>query len=57
MSRPCWGRLLGPMENEQSAPAAAIIPRGTPHTRFQDPGFPRGRTRESIEFRTVAYFE
>ena len=29
----------------------------TPHTAFQDPSFPQGRTRESIEFRTVAYFE
>jgi hypothetical protein len=27
-----------------------------PHTAFRDPTFPHARTRESIEFRTVAYF-
>ncbi len=29
----------------------------TPHTAFHDPSFPNARTRESIEFRTIAYFE
>ena len=29
----------------------------TPHTAFHDPSFPNAKTRESIEFRTVAYFE
>ena len=29
----------------------------TPHTAFHDPSFPNARTRESIEFRTVAFFE
>jgi len=29
----------------------------TPHTAFHDPSFPGAKTRESIEFRTVAYFE
>ncbi len=28
-----------------------------PHTAFHDPSFPAARTRESIEFRTIAYFE
>lgn len=28
-----------------------------PHTAFRDPSFPAARTRESIEFRTMAYFE
>jgi len=28
----------------------------TPHTAFHDPTFPNARRRESIEFRTVAYF-
>ena len=80
--------MLGPMENEPGAPAAAIFHFNpahrwwyfsgmtrqevllfkfhdsdvskalrTPHTAFQDPSFPQGRTRESIEFRTIAYFE
>jgi hypothetical protein len=29
----------------------------TPHTAFQDPSFSNARPRESIEFRTIAYFE
>lgn len=29
----------------------------TPHTAFHDPSFPDAKTRCSIEFRTVAYFE
>lgn len=29
----------------------------TPHTAFHDPSFPNAHTRESIEFRTFAYFE
>ena len=29
----------------------------TPHTAFHDPSFPDARVRESIEFRTIAYFE
>ncbi len=29
----------------------------TPHTAFRDPSFPDAKPRESIEFRTVAYFE
>lgn len=29
----------------------------TPHTAFRDPSFPNAKTRESIEFRTMAYFE
>jgi hypothetical protein len=29
----------------------------TPHTAFHDPTFPDARVRESIEFRTVAFFE
>ena len=29
----------------------------TPHTAFQDPSFPEARPRESIEFRTIAFFE
>ena len=29
----------------------------TPHTAFHDPSFPEARIRESIEFRTIAYFE
>ncbi len=29
----------------------------TPHTAFRDPNFPDAKPRESIEFRTVAYFE
>jgi len=29
----------------------------TPHTAFRDPSFPNARVRESIEFRTIAYFE
>jgi hypothetical protein len=29
----------------------------TPHTAFCDPSFPDARIRESIEFRTIAYFE
>jgi hypothetical protein len=29
----------------------------TPHTAFQDPSFPNAKPRESIEFRTIAYFE
>jgi len=29
----------------------------TPHTAFHDPSFPGARPRESIEFRTMAYFE
>jgi hypothetical protein len=80
--------MLGPMENEQNAPAAAIFHFNpahrwwyfsgmtrdevllfkfhdsdaskalrTPHTAFQDPSFPAARHRESIEFRTIAYFE
>jgi hypothetical protein len=27
-----------------------------PHTAFRDPSFPDARPRESIEFRTFAYF-
>jgi hypothetical protein len=30
--------------------------RRTPHTAFHDPSFPNAHTRQSIEFRTVAYF-
>ena len=37
-----------------SDPARALR---TPHTAFHDPSFPDARTRESIEFRTIAYFE
>jgi len=29
----------------------------TPHTAFRDPSFPNAKTRASIEFRTVAFFE
>jgi hypothetical protein len=29
----------------------------TPHTAFRDPSFANARARESIEFRTLAYFE
>jgi hypothetical protein len=29
----------------------------TPHTAFQDPSFADARIRESVEFRTIAYFE
>jgi hypothetical protein len=29
----------------------------TPHTAFRDPSFPDAKIRESIEFRTFAYFE
>jgi hypothetical protein len=29
----------------------------TPHTAFRDPTFPDAKPRQSIEFRTVAYFE
>jgi hypothetical protein len=29
----------------------------TPHTAFRDASFPNAKTRESIEFRTIAYFE
>ncbi len=29
----------------------------TPHTAFHDPSFPESRTRESIEFRTIAFFD
>jgi hypothetical protein len=28
-----------------------------PHTAFRDPTYPDARVRESIEFRTVAFFE
>jgi hypothetical protein len=28
-----------------------------PHTAFHDPSFPHPKVRESIEFRTIAYFE
>jgi hypothetical protein len=80
--------MLGKMENEQSAPAAAIFHFNpahrwwyfsnmsrnevllfkfhdsepgralrTPHTAFHDPSFAAARIRESIEFRTIAYFE
>jgi hypothetical protein len=37
-----------------SDPAKALR---TPHTAFHDPSFPEARIRESIEFRTIAYFE
>lgn len=37
-----------------SDPAKALR---TPHTAFHDPSFPDARIRESIEFRTIAYFE
>jgi hypothetical protein len=80
--------MLGEMENEKSAPAAAIFHYNpahrwwyfsnmsrdeallfkfhdsdpskalrTPHTAFLDSSFASPRTRESIEFRTIAYFE
>ncbi len=80
--------MLGKMDNEQSAPAAAIFHYNpahrwwyfsnmtrdevllfkfhdsdpsralrTPHTAFRDPSFADARIRESIEFRTIAYFE
>jgi hypothetical protein len=80
--------MLGEMENEKNAPAAAIFHYNpahrwwyfsnmrrdevllfkfhdsdparalrTPHTAFRDPSFPNARTRESIELRTIAYFE
>jgi hypothetical protein len=80
--------MLGEMENEKSAPAAAIFHYNplhrwwyfpnmtrdevllfkfhdsdpskalrTPHTAFHDPSFAPANTRESIEFRTIAYFE
>jgi len=80
--------MLGKMDNEQSAPAAAIFHYNpahrwwyfsnmtrdevllfkfhdsdpsralrTPHTAFHDPSFANARIRESIEFRTIAYFE
>jgi len=80
--------MLGPMENEKSAPAAAIFHFNpahrwwyfsgmrrdellmfkfhdsdasralrTPHTAFHDPSFAAAKVRESIEFRTIAYFE
>jgi hypothetical protein len=80
--------MLGAMENEKSAPAAAIFHYNpahrwwyfsnmtreeillfkfhdsdsskalrTPHTAFHDPSFESPRTRESIEFRTIAFFE
>lgn len=80
--------MLGKMENEASAPAAAIFHYNpahrwwyfsgmtrdevllfkfhdsdptkalrTPHTAFHDPSFTNANIRESIEFRTVAYFE
>ena len=38
----------------RSDPAKALR---TPHTAFHDPSFPDARIRESIEFRTIAYFE
>lgn len=31
--------------------------RRAPHTAFRDPSFPDARVRESIEFRTMAYFD
>ena len=37
-----------------SDPAKALR---TPHTSFHDPSFPDARIRESVEFRTIAYFE
>jgi hypothetical protein len=80
--------MLGAMENEKSAPAAAIFHFNpahrwwyfsgmtrdevllfkfhdsdaskalrTPHTAFHDPSFANPKVRESIEFRTIAYFE
>jgi hypothetical protein len=80
--------MLGTMENEKDAPAAAIFHFSpmhrwwyfsgmtrdevlllkfhdsdpskalrTPHTAFHDPSFASAKTRESIEFRTIAYFE
>jgi hypothetical protein len=80
--------MLGEMENEKSAPAAAIFHFNaahrwwyfsgmtrdevlmfkfhdsdpskalrTPHTAFHDPSFASARVRESIEFRTIAFFE
>jgi hypothetical protein len=80
--------MLGEMENEKDAPAAAIFHYNpahrwwyfssmtrsevlifkfhdsdpskalrAPHTAFRDPSFPNAKTRESIEFRTIAYFE
>jgi hypothetical protein len=80
--------MLGVMENEKSAPAAAIFHYSpahrwwyfsnmtreeillfkfhdsdsskalrTPHTAFHDPSFESPRTRESIEFRTIAFFD
>jgi hypothetical protein len=80
--------MLGTMENEKSAPAAAIFHFNpahrwwyfshmtrdevlmfkfhdsdaskalrTPHTAFQDPSFANANSRESIEFRSIAYFE
>jgi hypothetical protein len=80
--------MLGAMESEKSAPAAAIFHFNpahrwwyfsgmtrdevllfkfhdsdaskalrTPHTAFHDPSFANPKVRESIEFRTIAYFE
>jgi hypothetical protein len=80
--------MLGALENEKSAPAAAIFHFNpahrwwyfsgmtrdevlvfkfhdsdtskalrTPHTAFHDSSFASPKTRESIEFRTIAYFE
>jgi hypothetical protein len=80
--------MMGEMENEKSAPAAAIFHYNaahrwwyfsnmtrdevllfkfhdsdpskalrTPHTAFHDPSFANPRIRESIEFRTIAFFE
>jgi hypothetical protein len=37
-----------------SDPARALR---TPHTAFHDPSFPDAKPRESIEFRTIAFFE
>lgn len=80
--------MLGEMENEKDAPAAAIFHYNpahrwwyfsnmtrsealllkfhdsdaskalrAPHTAFRDPSFQDAKTRQSIEFRTIAYFE
>lgn len=31
--------------------------RRTPHTAFRDPSFSDAKSRSSIEFRTIAYFD